>query len=52
MPEDLQKSVFKKQLAIARQYQLPLVIHCRDADQDCLEILKEVRYFLGIFGFM
>ncbi|CAG0881719.1 unnamed protein product [Darwinula stevensoni] len=41
VPEDLQKSVFKKQLAIARQFQLPLVIHCRDADQDCLEILKE-----------
>ena len=43
---DVQKKVFRRQLKIAVDRQLPLVIHCRDANADTLQILKEV-----VFGF-
>jgi Tat protein secretion system quality control protein TatD with DNase activity len=42
----VQKEVFKRQLKIAVDMQLPLVIHCREAEDDCLEILEEVRLFI------
>ncbi len=38
-PED-QKQAFLKQIALAKAMNLPLVIHCRQAEQDLLEILK------------
>ncbi|XP_066989976.1 uncharacterized protein [Macrobrachium rosenbergii] len=38
----LQKEVFRKQLMIALEYKKPIVIHCRDAHRDCINILKEV----------
>lgn len=34
---------FKKQLEVAIKYDLPICIHVRDAEEDCLEILKMVR---------
>ncbi|XP_067120085.1 putative deoxyribonuclease TATDN2 [Centruroides vittatus] len=37
----IQRKVFQKQLKIAVSKNLPLVIHCRDAEDDCLEILKK-----------
>lgn len=40
-PRDLQKIAFKKQLQLARDLSLPVVIHSREADQDSLDILKE-----------
>ncbi|CAG5981630.1 unnamed protein product [Menidia menidia] len=36
----LQKKVFERQLQLAVAMQKPLVIHCRDADDDLLEIMK------------
>ena len=39
---DVQKEVFVRQIKIAIKMKLPLVIHCRDAEHDCLEILKRV----------
>ncbi len=36
-----QKRVFVSQIEIAKQYNLPIVIHCRDAYGDTLEILKQ-----------
>jgi len=36
----LQQAEFKKQLAFAKQHQLPVVIHCREAYDDVLNILK------------
>ena len=39
-PRDLQKAAFKKQLQLAAELSLPVVIHSREADQDTLEILK------------
>ena len=36
-----QKEYFKKQIEIANELNLPISIHCRDAIEDCLQILKE-----------
>ena len=36
-----QKELFRKQLEIAKEYNLPVVIHSRDATQDTIDILKE-----------
>ncbi len=40
---DLQKHWFIKQIELAKQHNLPLAIHCRDAYEDCYEILKEKK---------
>lgn len=39
--KELQKAAFKKQIEIANKYNLPIVIHTRDAVSDTLQILKE-----------
>ena len=39
--KDKQKWLFKKQIELSIKYNLPLVIHCRDAISDVYEILKE-----------
>lgn len=36
-----QKKYFKKQIEIAKEYNLPIIVHCRDAVQDCFDILKD-----------
>lgn len=41
---DEQKKAFRKQLKLAAKVGLPVIVHNREADEDCLEILKE---FLG-----
>jgi TatD DNase family protein len=38
-----QKSAFREQIALASELDLPVVIHCRDAMDDVIEILKETR---------
>ena len=38
-PHDLQRKVFREQMALAKQAKLPIVIHCREAWSDCLDIL-------------
>lgn len=40
-PKDIQKDVFRKQIALAKRVQLPIIIHNREATQDCVDILKE-----------
>lgn len=39
-PRETQKTVFQKQLTMAQQYHKPIILHCREAHQDCLEILN------------
>lgn len=39
-PRDLQKEVFVRQIALAREMNLPVIVHSREADADTLEILK------------
>jgi TatD DNase family protein len=40
-PRDAQLAAFRGQLALARRLDLPVVIHCRDATDDCFAILAE-----------
>lgn len=40
-PHDLQKSVLIKQLALARELDLPVVIHCRDAEMETFVLLEK-----------
>jgi len=39
-PKDIQKEQFVRQITAARQTQLPLVIHSRNADEDMIHILE------------
>jgi len=41
--KELQKEIFKKQLDLAEELNLPIIIHCRMAFDDVYEILKERR---------
>lgn len=42
-PKDVQKAVFVRQLEIAKSFEMPVVIHSRDASGDTLEILREYK---------
>ena len=37
----LQKSVFASHCSLAQQRQLPIVVHCRDAEEDCLTVMSD-----------
>jgi len=41
VPKDVQKSAFRLQIALARNTGIPLIVHCREAYDDTLEILDE-----------
>lgn len=40
-PKEIQQEVFRKQIALAKRVKLPIVIHNRDATDDCVRILME-----------
>ena len=40
-PREVQRDVFRRQLGIARELNLPVVIHSRAADEDTIAILRE-----------
>jgi TatD DNase family protein len=40
-PRDLQRRVFRSQIALARETGLPVVIHTREADDDTITIVRE-----------
>ncbi len=40
-PRDVQHSVFRRQLELAHAARLPVIIHCREAWEDCLAILEQ-----------
>lgn len=46
-----QQIAFRKQIQLAKQYQLPIVIHCREAFDEIFEILEEEKSpeLFGIF---
>jgi len=46
-PPATQKVFFADQLKMAREFHMPVVIHCRDAEEDTLAILKEE----GLYGY-
>ena len=51
-PKEFQKEMFVKQLMLADELSLPVVIHSRDACQDTLAILKEHKDLLKHGGVM
>lgn len=40
-PAEVQKDVFRKQITLAKRVGLPIIIHNREATQDCVDILME-----------
>lgn len=38
---EVQLHVFREQIKLAKKHKKPVVVHCRDAWQDCLDILKD-----------
>jgi TatD DNase family protein len=40
-PRDVQREVFRRQLRLARERKLPVVIHSREADDDTIAILRK-----------
>ena len=40
-PKDVQKDIFRRQIALAKRVNLPIIIHNRESTEDCVEILKE-----------
>lgn len=40
-PKEIQQEVFRKQIRLAKELKLPIVIHNRDATEDIVTILKE-----------
>jgi TatD DNase family protein len=51
-PRDVQERVFRRQLEQARAARLPIVIHCRDAWEDCLRILEQDWRSTGLGGIL
>src|SRR5213593_1439488 len=51
-PRDVQHRVFRDQMALARQAKLPIVIHCRDAWSDCLNVIEEHWRPTGLGGIL
>ncbi len=39
--KEKQKEIFKKQIELAKKYNLPVIVHSRESIQDCFDILKE-----------
>lgn len=46
----VQKKLFIEQIKLANELNLPVVVHCRDAAEDCLQILKDNLHLLK-YGF-
>ena len=49
VPHDLQKEVFRAQMALAEKLDLPVIVHDREAHADCLAIVKEFPKVRGVF---
>jgi len=47
-PQDVQKECFRKQIRLAVELKMPLVVHSRDADLDTMNILKGEGAFSNI----
>lgn len=45
---EVQKDVFKEQLILSKEINKPVVIHCRDAHEDTLKIVKEFMPVSGV----
>jgi TatD DNase family protein len=51
-PRDVQDRAFRDQMALAHQAKLPIIIHCRDAWPDTLNVLEEAWKPTGLGGIL
>jgi len=51
-PRDVQERVFREQMELAATAKLPIVIHCRDAWSDCLDMLEQNWRPTGLGGIL
>jgi TatD DNase family protein len=51
-PRDVQREVFRRQLQLASEVQLPVIIHTREAEDDTIEILQAEWSHTGERGIM
>ena len=51
-PREKQQEVFRRQLRLAHEARLPIVIHCRDAWADCVRIMREDWQHTGLGGIL
>jgi len=47
-PREIQKPVFRAQMELAREMDMPVIIHTRDATRDTMEILKDFPGMRGV----
>ncbi len=48
-PREVQKKVFEQHIILAAEQDLPVVIHCREADEDVLSIVRSAAHLRGVF---
>ena len=48
-PRSLQQEVFRRQLELAQSLDLPVIVHDREAHQDCLSIVREYPQVRGVY---
>lgn len=51
-PREVQHEVFRRQLGQARAAELPIIIHCRDAWDDCLRMMEQDWASSGLGGIL
>ena len=49
IPRDIQKNAFRMQMALAKEVDLPVIIHEREAHDDGMRIVKEFPGVTGVF---
>ena len=49
IPRDIQKHAFRRQLELARELDLPVIVHEREAHGDALDILADFPEVTGVF---
>jgi len=47
-PKEVQEDAFRRQIRLARQMALPFIVHCREAEDDLVPILRSEGYARGV----
>ena len=48
-PREVQQAAFRRQLALAQELDMPVIVHDREAHGDCLDIVAEFPQVRGVF---
>lgn len=49
VPREIQKKAFRMQMELARELDLPVIVHDREAHEDCMSIVGEFPEVTGVF---